>query len=312
MPTRSCLAGECVFSSDADSLTFDDPLSETSAWRAVVRILRSSVDALCCALFPATCRLCAAPLLGFTAAPVCKSCWNQLPEQACELCERCGEALPAASADSSCRACRLATPPFAKAVAHGRYETTLRALLHLLKYSGMRPVAGPLGILLARKIAGLHDLPLALTVVPVPLYRGRNRQRGFNQAELLARATVRSLGERRPEMTLKIAPRALERRRATESQAGLTAHQRRRNLRGAFSVPRPELIKGKDILLIDDIYTTGATARACSQALRRAGAASVRVATVARAQRWEMVAPADLPMQEDVAFWDAPLRAGAG
>ena len=308
--------GECVFSSDSDSLTFDDPLSETSAWRAVVRILRSPVDALCCALFPATCRVCANPLLRFTAAPICDFCWNQLPEQSDNLCERCGEALGGGPVDSLCRACRLASPPFEKAIAHGRYQSTLRALLHLLKYRGMRPLANPLGDLLARKIAALDDLPLDLTFVPVPLFRGKSRQRGFNQAELLTCATARSLHRRRPELGVKIVRGALERQRATEGQAGLTAHQRRRNLRGAFSVPRPELVQGKDILLIDDIYTTGATARACSQALRKAGAASVRVATVARAQRHGMttppVAPVNVPMQEDVAFWDMPSRAGAG
>lgn len=251
-------------------------------------------------------------MLRFTAAPVCASCWNRLPEQSDILCVRCGEASGGESSDGQCRACRFVSPPFEKAISHGRYETTLRALLHLLKYDGMRPVVAPLGSLLARQIAALNDLPLDLLMIPVPLYKGKSRQRGFNQAELLARATAQNLLARRPELTVKVLPKALERQRATESQAGLTAHQRRRNLRGAFSVPRPGMLKGKHILLIDDIYTTGATARACSQALRKAGAASVRVATVARAQRREIASPVELPMQEDVVFWDMPSMPAKG
>ena len=120
------------------------------------------------------------------------------------------------------------------------------------------------------------------------------------------------LRARRPDWKLIVTGGALERRKATLSQAGLSPHQRRANLRGVFFVPQPELIAGRDILLIDDIYTTGATARACSQVLRRAGAASVRVATVARPQRENAASPQfeqeELPMEQDVAFW-GPQRA---
>jgi predicted phosphoribosyltransferase len=104
---------------------------------------------------------------------------------------------------------------------------------------------------------------------------------------------------------------ALERRRATESQAGLSPHERRANVRGAFFVPRPAVVDGQDVLLIDDIYTTGATARACAQALTRAGARRVWVATVARAQREDALVGAaavedvEIPMGQDAVLWDA-------
>jgi predicted amidophosphoribosyltransferase len=99
------------------------------------------------------------------------------------------------------------------------------------------------------------------------------------------------------------------RERDTLSQAQLSTTQRRRNLRGVFSVPEPERLRGRDVLLIDDIYTTGATARACSTTLKKAGAARIWVATVARAQRHEVrfmsaATPVELPMREDVAMWD--------
>ena len=154
-----------------------------------------------------------------------------------------------------------------------------------------------------------------LLVVAVPLHAAKRKQRGFNHAELLAKAAVRVLRVRRPEWKLTMeGRRTLERRKATLSQAGLSpAPTRRANLRGVFPMPRPEQIAGRDVLLIDDIYTTGATARACSQVLRRAGAASVRIATVARPQRDNAASPEfeqeEVPMEQDVAFWGAREQA---
>jgi predicted amidophosphoribosyltransferase len=124
------------------------------------------------------------------------------------------------------------------------------------------------------------------------MHPGKQHQRGFNHAELLARAAIAEMRRRHPQWALHLETRLLQRVRITVSQAGLTTHQRRQNLRGAFFAPRPAQLAGRHILLIDDIYTTGATARACSRVLSNAGAASVRVATVARAQR------------EGIAFWD--------
>jgi ComF family protein len=213
----------------------------------------------------------------------------------------------------------LAPPPFERAVAYGGYTGTLRALIHALKYDGILPVAERLGALLAEVILKLEaesDASLGeLLVVAVPLHAAKLRQRGFNHAELLARAAVKDLRLRRPDRQLTIAGGKLARRRATLSQAGLSPHQRRANLRGVFFVAQPQLLAGRRILLIDDIYTTGATARACSQVLRRAGAASVWVATVARPQR-ENVAlqqfkDQELPMEQDVAFWGSQ-QAGEG
>ena len=203
----------------------------------------------------------------------------------------------------------MSAPPFARAVAHGLYQDKLRVLLHLLKYEGMEPVARPLGQLLARQVLGIEDLPQKLMVVPVPLFKTKRWQRGFNQAEVLARAAVKALRRQSPEFQLTVATGVLERRRATQSQAGLTPHQRRANMRGAFFVQFPDKLKGLDVLLIDDIYTTGATARACAQSLVRAGAGSVHVATVARARQEMIQMPAiaaqEVPMHEDVAVWDA-------
>jgi ComF family protein len=191
-----------------------------------------------------------------------------------------------------CQPCRLAPPAFIKAVAYGTYHGQLRSLVHLLKYEGMQPIAGRLGLLLADTLevfAG--DSPML--VFPVPMHPHKQRQRGFNHAELLARTAMAEMRRRHPQCRLQLDTRLLKRVRITVSQAGLTTHQRRQNLRGAFFVSKPAHVAGRDVLLIDDIYTTGATARACSRVLKNAGAASVRVATVARAQR------------EGTASWDS-------
>jgi ComF family protein len=280
-------------------------------------VLRSTaqrpLDSLSATLFPADCRVCGLPLVSFTLLPVCPSCWDHLPAQSGALCACCGELLafdPLLANETLCRPCRSAPPPFRKAVAWGIYRDELRALLHLMKYDGMHPLSKRLSVLLAESILAIPDLPGEVTVVPVPLFGAKRQQRGFNQAEVLARGAIPVLRHRRPELRLFLAPGILVRQRATQSQANLTPHQRRENVRGAFSVPWPEAIRDRHVLLIDDIYTTGATARACAQALRRAGAASVWVATVARAQKeaWpQQTAPADrieVPMHEDVAFWN--------
>ena len=162
----------------------------------------------------------------------------------------------------------------------------MRAAIHALKYDRIHPAARRLGAMLASAIAQLAADDLDdLLVVPVPLHRSKQKQRGFNQARALAKCAIRVLHKSNPEWHLTLAPSALMRLRSTESQAGLTLRQRRLNVRGAFKVSDPSAVAGRHILLVDDILTTGATARAAAQSLIRAGAASVYVATLARARR---------------------------
>jgi ComF family protein len=127
------------------------------------------------------------------------------------------------------------------------------------------------------------EAPPEMIVVPVPLHRMKHAERGFNQARVVAAEALSVLRRQAPDWHLTLAPSTLIRLRATESQAGLT--QRRLNMRGAFRVSEPMLVGGRHILLVADILTTGATARAASRALLEAGAESVYVATLARAHR---------------------------
>jgi ComF family protein len=171
-------------------------------------------------------------------------------------------------------------------VAFGLYQDRMKAAIHALKYDRLHAAARGLGRMLARAIAQLAaEAPPAMLVVPVPLHRSKHDQRGFNQARSLAVHALDALRKTHPAWRLTLASSTLMRLRPTESQAGLTSHQRRLNVRGAFSVSDPAAVTGRDVLVIDDIFTTGATARAAAKALVQAGAASVWVATLARARR---------------------------
>jgi ComF family protein len=169
---------------------------------------------------------------------------------------------------------------FDAAYSFGFYEAELRALIHLFKYRRVRTLAAPLGKLLARAL----PLDQAFDViVPLPLHWRKRWQRGFNQAELLAREISRR--------TNTPVENALRRVHNTAAQAGLTSSKRRLNVSGAFQAKRPAVIDGRRVLLIDDVMTTGATAASCARALRRAGARQVTLLTLARADRRPMVDP---------------------
>jgi ComF family protein len=244
-------------------------------------------------------------------------CWTEIPLQCEPACARCGDTLitpvslinPASA--SFCRTCRLAPPAFVRAVAYGLYQDRMKGAIHALKYDRLHPAARGLGRLLAQAIAQLADeAPAEMLVVPIPLHRSKLAERGFNQARTLAANALRALHKSNPAWKLTLAPSTLMRLRPTESQAGLTMRERRLNVRGAFTVSHPAVLRSKHILLVDDIFTTGATVRAASKALIRAGAASVWVATLARARRVSgpQHAPTDHAGQNDKLVGAAAMR----
>jgi ComF family protein len=241
-----------------------------------------------------------------------------MPAIAGVVCGICGERL-ATGRDVSpsdgiarCGECLRLEPMFARAAAYGSYEGGLRELIHLLKYEQVRPAANVLGRMLGEAILTLvpafGELPPML--IPVPLHASKLRQRGFNQSELIARAALKSATALRAK-SLSVHTSLLERIRNTDSQTGLTRYQRLRNIRGAFAVPRPDAIAGRDILLVDDVFTTGTTISECARVLRRAGATRVLAATVARVLRSEPAFATTPPASNREEEAETPLRAMA-
>ena len=238
-------------------------------------------------MFPSDCRICQASLFTLSRLPVCPSCVESIQPIALVRCNVCGDLLAspdAAFGDARCSLCAATEPAFQRAVNYGPYTGVLRQLIHLLKYDRIRAAAVPLARLTAAACLQLEgDIDVEeLLLIPVPVHKLRMRSRGFNQAELIARAAQRgiedSTGRR---LTLDVT--ALLRVRFAESQVGLTVDERRQQIRGAFKVLARERVKGREILLVDDVLTTGATASECARELLQAGAARVWVATPARA-----------------------------
>ena|SRR5262244_1936043 len=223
----------------------------------VVAVARSVFSVL----FPSGCRLCGLPLVNTSRLPVCEVCLDSLEPIRAWQCLQCGERLAPAQlliGDGRCHGCHEFKPDFDRAVCCGEYAGTVRGLIHLLKYDNVMPASRVLGELLAQAIQQLdtkdEHAPL---LVPVP----KRCERGFNQAELIARAALRNLPQR-----FEIAA-VLKRRRPTHSQVGLTREERIANWRDAFRVTDP--VKGRTVIVIDDVMTTGSMVSECARVLKR-------------------------------------------
>jgi ComF family protein len=202
----------------------------------------------------------------------CPDCTAEVHWVASPLCPCCGRIFAAGEgADHLCGACRTEPPPFARARAAAIYEGLVAEAIKRFKY-GRRLDLLPVMQHWLQQPACRELVDAADLLVPVPLHPRRLKERGFNQALLLAKAF--------PDKPL--AREVLIRVRHTMPQSGLNPKERRENVKRAFTAPRPEEIKGKSVLLIDDVYTTGATVRECARILRQAGALEVAVLTVAR------------------------------
>jgi len=224
--------------------------------------------------FSTDCILCAAATSSFN---LCQPCVRSFPTAA-RACAAC--ALPIAHARSHCRSCATSLPPFERAFAAHLFEPPIDVLIYRAKFSGSIPSAFALGEILGEGLshalaAGRLELPQAL--IPVPLHHRRLRQRGFNQAQLIAQRVAK-------RFAVPLRPRWASRRRDTMMQSSLERDARQRNVANAFRATPP---KGAHVAIIDDVMTTGATATALAWALLEAGAARVDAWTVARAGKPE-------------------------
>ncbi len=240
---------------------------ETSVW-AHARRFGSGVLSL---LAPAECAACAS---GIEGGAFCAGCTIGLGECDPEECAAC----PApATKNGLCRGCSRRLRPLDGAICAYEYAPPLSDALARLKYEGHDELAVPLAASFAAGLSGRHVWSSQSLILPIPLHPRRLSERGFDQAWLLARALRATL----PRPWPQAAPRLLRRTRHTRPQVGLGRRARERNLEGGFSASAR--ISGRDVVLIDDVLTTGATLRAAAEALRSAGARSVFGLTLARA-----------------------------
>ncbi|HEV2213478.1 MAG TPA: ComF family protein, partial [Gammaproteobacteria bacterium] len=220
-------------------------------------------------LYPPVCLLCGAA--GTRGMDLCSACFAELPWNR-HPCPRCAAPLPPDIDTPLCGDCIKSPPPWDEAKSPLAYAYPLDKLIQRFKFNGDLPIGRLLGELLADYLAAGGAKPELL--IPVPLHPSRLRERGFNQANELARPIAR-------RFKIKVALQVCARVRATEVQSKLDAAERRKNLRNAFVVKHP--LQGKHVAVLDDVVTTGATVEALSAVLKDAGAARITVWSVARA-----------------------------
>jgi len=226
---------------------------------------------------PADCAACGIPLTDDPVPLFCTACWHTITPLALSRCSQCDRPLPSPvaltySPAHRCHHCTVRPPAYLKAWTLYPYLPPLQHAICLFKYRGKVSLTRPLGQLM------IKGLPVSLEadlVIPVPLYPSRLREREFNQSLLLADQVAKYL-DRPLSFTnlIRTAP--------SEPQSTLSRKERMKNLRRAFAVRRPPLIAGKRILLIDDVFTTGTTVNECAKVLRKSGAETVCVLTLAR------------------------------
>lgn len=235
-------------------------------------------SALLDVFLPPICHICHSFIPNAGTLHICPACCELLPPISSPLCPACGIPFLGVGDDHRCGACLIHPPHFDTARSAFLYEGAIRDLIHSFKYHQQTHLRYPLALLMLAVVTDImrdHRLNL---IIPVPLHRSRLRQRGFNQAVLLGRVLSHRL-------LIPMQFDTLARTRRTEPQVELSASERRQNVKGAFSVHKPDKIVGRRILLIDDVMTTGSTMDECANELKKAGATTVIATTIARTAR---------------------------
>ncbi|HEY3103905.1 MAG TPA: ComF family protein [Pyrinomonadaceae bacterium] len=246
---------------------------------STVSVISGVYDSVFALIYPQACAICGASVESRHDGVACASCWNatQLFDERDTLCWKCGAFTPAKVAMDKREAVRCGqceTASFTAARACGLYEGALRASVLALK---REPHVPRRMVQTFRKAQQRVPIAGADLMIPVPLHGRRERERGHNQAAVLARELARAT-------ELEIDEHTLVRRVHTEKhRAGMDARARRESVAGAFDVRQPKQIAGRRVLLIDDVFTTGATVSECAAVLKSAGATDVYVLTIARA-----------------------------
>jgi ComF family protein len=243
-----------------------------------MKVLNSLINLI----YPPRCLICQAflqdqvTLLGGQDLPFCEACFNDFTEITSPICALCGRPFSdGTEQDRICEDCLRKRPSYDFARAPYLYGGALMKAIHELKYAQRSHLADSLGLLLASFAQTWIGELKAPLVMPVPLHPRRLRARGFNQSLLLARGVAAKTGAELDFLSLR-------RTRFTKPQTELSSEERRKNVRKAFEVVKPEAVKGKTIVLVDDVATTGSTLNECAKALKRAGADRVLCLVLAR------------------------------
>jgi len=239
--------------------------------------LNSTVKAFLNLFFPHRCLMCGGKSSDRDTDGICSACLSQIVYISPPICNRCGfPFLPQGGSNHFCQECLVSPPFFGIARSLSKYEGEFKEAITRFKYKEKVTLGEKLGQLMAEVTYPDLSMDAYDLLIPVPLHPKRLRERGFNQAVLLAQQV-----SRRHRIPVDLF--SLRRHRITESQVNLGLSERRRNVRGAFTFNIVKKLKDKSVLLIDDVYTSGATVNECARVLRKAGAVQVDVLTLARA-----------------------------
>ena len=241
-------------------------------------LLQQVIETALTFLYPAQCRACDTPLGLETVPYLCNACWAQMQFIEPPWCEMCGTPLRSASSfDGSevCDACAKAPPRYGKLRTIAFYEAALREAIHLFKFQKRTGLAKPLIQLMLTHLPDDCRIEDYDFILPIPIHKKRLRERGFNQSRLLAEGIAKAKG-------VPMATNIFVRHKNTKAQSSLAGRERQENITDAFELRKPDAIFGKHLLLIDDVFTTGATIREAVKELWNADPGEIDVLTLAR------------------------------
>ena len=235
-------------------------------------LLRDAFETAIVFLYSAECRVCKEFLRAATSVPyICDNCWQHIQFLEPPWCDICGTP----GSNRLCEACAISPPRYGKLRSIAFYQTPLQQAIHFFKFQKKEMLAKHLIQLLNAHIPPDCNIAEYDLILPVPIHKKRLRERGFNQTTLLANGIAKPVG-------VPVLTDILIRPRHTVPQSGLGGTARQQNIVGAFEVQKPEIINGKRLLVIDDVFTTGATIREVTNELWTADPAEIDVLTLAR------------------------------
>lgn len=227
--------------------------------------------------FPSLCELCSSLLELYGERVVCNSCLQKIKSHRTSICLSCGHFFSDSVAPHFCKLCVEQRPAYSIHRSCGLYKGTLKDIIILYKYRGFSVLGKALAEFAHNSLGKDESLWWETdAIIPVPLHPEKEKERGFNQAQLIAKELAKF-------KQIKLIEGQLFKMRRTLPQTSLEARERERNLRGAFKVKDPDRIKGKIVVLVDDVFTTGSTLQECCMTLRKAGVLEVRALTIAQA-----------------------------